>query len=312
MSGYPAAYCGTCSSPVRRSLSAPPAGRSTELHPVSLDRPYVRRPGGGSSRSMRRARVALDRPAPSLTHRGRAMQEDSELYVGLDASKLTISVAVAETGREGEVRFLGDIDSTPAAVERLVPKAPNRYRRLSFVYEAGPTGHGLQRQITALGHSCAVVAPSLVPKRPGERVKTNRRDALSLARLHRAGELTPVWVPDPSHEAMRELVRAREAAMEDLRAKRQHLQSFLLRHGRVFPGRGAWTRAHTRWLCELRFQHAARHLVLAEYRQAILDAEARLERLTEQVTELVPSWSMAPLVAAYQALRDRKSTRLNS
>ena len=102
---------------------------------------------------------------------------------------------------------------------------------------------------------------------------------------------------------MRELVRAREAAVEDLRSKRQHLQSFLLRHGRVFTGRGAWTKAHTRWLCELRFEHPAQHLVLAEYRRAILDAEARLERLTGQVAELVPSWSMAPVVAAYQALR---------
>ena len=148
-----------------------------------------------------------------------------------------------------------------------------------------------------------MVAPSLIPKRPGERVKTNRRDALALAKLHRAGELTPVWVPDPGHEAMRELVRAREAAMAELRRARQQLQSFLLRHGRVFTGRGAWTRAHTRWLCELRFEHPAQHLVLAEYRQAILDAETRLERLTRQVAELVPSWSMAPVIAAYQALR---------
>ena len=201
------------------------------------------------------------------------------------------------------MRFLGEIDSAPEAVERLVRKLAKRHRRLAFAYEAGPTGYGLQRQIAALGHDCAVVAPSPVPKRPGERVKTNRRDALTLAKLHRAGELTPVWVPDPGHEAMRELVRAREAAMEDLRAKRQHLQSFLLRHGRVFTGRGAWTKAHTRWLCELRFEHPAQHLVLAEYRQAIADAEARLECLTGQVAELVPSWSMAPVIAAYQALR---------
>ena len=231
------------------------------------------------------------------------MREDSEVYVGLDTSKLRISVALAEAGRDGEVRFLGEIDSTPAAVERLVRKLAKRHGRLAFAYEAGPTGYGLQRQIAALGHACAVVAPSLIPKRLGERVKTNRRDALTLAKLHRAGELTPVWVPDPGHEAMRELVRAREAAMEDLRAKRQHLQSLLLRHGRVFTGRGAWTRAHTRWLCELRFEHPAQHLVLAEYRQAIADAEMRLERLTGQVAELVPSWSMAPVVAAYQAMR---------
>jgi transposase len=178
-----------------------------------------------------------------------------------------------------------------------------RHGRLFFAYEAGPTGYGLQRQITALGHDCVVVAPSLIPKRPGERVKTNRRDALTLAKLHRAGELTPVWVPDPGHEAIREVVRARETAMEDLRAKRQHLQSFLLRHGRVFTGRSAWSRAHTRWLCELRFEHPAQYLVLAEYRQAIADAEERLQRLSKQVAELVPTWSMAPVIAAYQAMR---------
>ena len=231
------------------------------------------------------------------------MRDDGEAYVGLDTSKLKISVALAEAGRDGEVRFLGDIDSAPEAVERLVRKLAERHQRLSFAYEAGPTGYGLQRQIAALGHDCAVVAPSLIPKRPGERVKTNRRDALTLARLHRAGELTPVSVPDPAHEAIRELVRARETAMEDLRAKRRHLQSFLLRHGRVFTGRTARSRAHTRWLCELHFEHPAQHLVLAEYRQAIADAEKRLERLSEQVAEVVPSWSMAPVIAAYQAMR---------
>src|SRR5215212_1500871 len=231
------------------------------------------------------------------------MQQDRAVFVGLDTSKMKISVALAEDGRQGEVRFLGEIDSTPQAVRRLVTKLAGQYRRLLFCYEAGPTGYGLQRQISALGHDCAVIAPSLIPKRPGERVKTNRRDALTLARLHRADELTRIWVPDPGHEAVREVVRAREAAMEDLRAKRQHLQSFLLRHGRVYSGRSAWSRAHSRWLCDLRFEHPAQYLVLAEYRQAIADAEARLERLSEQVTELVPSWSMAPVVAAYQALR---------
>ena len=148
-----------------------------------------------------------------------------------------------------------------------------------------------------------MIAPSLIPKRPGERVKTNRRDALTLAKLHRAGELTAVWVPDPEHEAVRELVRAREAAMEDLRRTRQHLQSFLLRHGRVFTGRQAWTKAHTRWLCEQRFEHPAQYLVLAEYRQGIEAAGIRLQRLDKQVAEAVTSWSMAPVIAAYQALR---------
>src|SRR5918995_1544418 len=253
-------------------------------------RPYVRcRSGGGSSCAMRRTRVAPDGSAPSLTHRGRVMQQDSAVFVGLDASKLKISVALAEEGRQGEVRFLGDIDHTPEAVRRLVTKLAGQYRRRLFCSEAGPTGYGLQRQICALGPDCAVVAPSLIPKRPGERVKTNRRDALTLARLHRAGELTAIWVPDPGHEAVRELVRAREAAMEDLRAKRQHLQSFLLRHGRIFTGRKPWTRAHARWLAELAFEHPAQHLVRHEYRQAIEDAQARLERLTRQVTEVLSS-----------------------
>ena len=231
------------------------------------------------------------------------MQQDSRVFVGLDTSKMTISVAVADEGRHGEVRFLGDIDNTPEAVRRLVTKLAGKYRRPVFCYEAGPTGYGVHRQITALGHDCAVIAPSLIPKRPGERVKTNRRDAVTLARLHRAGELTRIWVPDPGHEAVRELVRAREAAMQDLRQKRQHLQAFLLRHGRLFPGRKPWTKAHARWLSELAFEHPAQHLVLQEYRHAIEDAEARLARLERQVTEVAAAWSMAPVVEAYQAMR---------
>jgi len=231
------------------------------------------------------------------------MPQKSKVFVGLDTSKLKISVALAEEGRQGEIRFLGEIDNTPEAVQRLVSKLAGRHSELLFCYEAGPTGYGLQRQISALGHECAVIAPSLIPKRPGERVKTNRRDALTLARLHRAGELTAIWVPDPGHEAVRELVRAREAAMEDLREKRQHLQSFLLRHGRTFSGRKPWTRAHARWLSELTFEHPAQYLVLREYRQAVEDAEARLDRLTQHVAEVVATWSMAPVVEAYQALR---------
>ena len=231
------------------------------------------------------------------------MQQDSAVFVGLDTSKKTISVAVAEEGRQGEVRFLGDIENTPEAVRRLVTRLAGKHRRLAFCYEAGPTGYGLQRQVSALGHDCAVVAPSLIPRRPGERVKTDRRDALTLARLHRAGELTRVWIPDPGHEAVRELVRAREAAMEELRRARQHLQSFLLRHGRVFGGRAPWTKAHGRLLGGQGFDHPAQQLVLAEYRQAVEDAGTRLERLTRQVAEAAASWSMAPLVEACQALR---------
>src|SRR5215207_4465569 len=174
---------------------------------------------------------------------------------------------MAEDGRQGEVRLLGDIEHAPEAVRRLVTKLASKYRRLLFCYEAGPTGYGLQRQICALGHDCAVIAPSLIPKRPGERVKTNRRDAVTLARLHRAGELTRIWVPDPGHAAVGELVRAREAAMAGLRTKRQHLESFLLRHGRIDAGSRPGTHVQARWLSNLSVEHPAQYLVLRENRQ---------------------------------------------
>jgi transposase len=154
------------------------------------------------------------------------MKQYNEAFVGIDTAKNRHAVAIADAGREGEIRYLGEIDSAPAAVERMIRKLADRYKRLHFCYEAGPTGYGLYRQVRALGHDCIVVAPSLVPKRPGERVKTNRRDAVTLARLLRAGDLTPVWVPDAVHEAVRDLVRARTAASQDLRRKRQQLLSF--------------------------------------------------------------------------------------
>jgi transposase len=143
----------------------------------------------------------------------------------------------------------------------------------------------------------------LIPKKSGERVKTNRRDAVTLARLFRAGELTSVWVPDTVHEAVRDLVRARETASQDLRRKRQQLLSFLLRHGRIFSGRQHWSRAHLRWLAQQKFDHPAQQIVFQDAVDAIDDAAARLRRLDEQVAAIVPSWSMAPVVEAYQAMR---------
>jgi transposase len=172
------------------------------------------------------------------------MKQYDEAFIGIDTAKNKHAVAIADAGREGEIRYLGEIDSAPATVGRIIRKLAGRYKRLHFCYEAGPTGYGLYRQVRALGHDCIVVAPSLVPKRPGERVKTNRRDAVALARLLRAGDLTTVWVPDAVHEAVRDLVRARAAASQDLRRKRQQLLSFLLRHGRIYNGRKHWTRAH--------------------------------------------------------------------
>ena len=224
-------------------------------------------------------------------------------FVGLDAHKETIAIGLAEGGRRGEVRHWGTIENRPEAVERMVGRLEKRHGELSFCYEAGPLGYGLHRQITGLGHDCQVVAPSLIPRRPGERVKTDRRDCLNLAKLHRAGELTAVWVPDAAHEAMRDLVRGRRQACEAQRRARQQAQGFLLRHGRVFSGRGAWTKAHRSWLARQRFVHPAQQIVLQEHREAIAEAEARLQRLERQIAELVPSWSLAPVVQAIQALR---------
>jgi transposase len=231
------------------------------------------------------------------------MGEYSEAFVAFDVSKMKHAVAIADGGRGGEVRFLGDISSSPGTVERLIGKLAGRYGKLHFCYEAGPTGYGLYRQIRALGHACLVIAPALIPKRPGERVKTNRRDAVTLARLHRAGELTGVWVPDAVHEAVRDLVRAREAAADDLRRKRQQLLSFLLRHGRIYSARGHWTLAHRRWLAKQAFEHAAQQIVFQEGIDAIADAAQRLRRLEQQLALIVPGWSMAPVVEAYQAMR---------
>jgi hypothetical protein len=142
------------------------------------------------------------------------MGEDSELFVAFDVAKKKHAVAIAEGGRRGEIRFVGEIENSPATSERM-KRLAGRYERLHVCFEAGPTGYELYRQIRALGHDCMVVAPALIPKRAGDRVKTNRRDAITLARLHRAGELTAVWVPDATHEAIRDLVRAREAAADD-------------------------------------------------------------------------------------------------
>jgi transposase len=172
----------------------------------------------------------------------------SEAFVAFDSAKLRNAVAIAEAGRGGEVGFFGEIENSGAATAKLVKKLAAKYQRLTFCYEAGPTGYGLYRQIKSLDHECIVVAPSLIPKRPGDKVKTNRRDAVSLAKLLRAGELSAVWVPDRPHEAMRDLIRAREAAVMDLRCKRQQVSAFLLRQGLHYPGKKTWTKTHISWL----------------------------------------------------------------
>jgi transposase len=224
-------------------------------------------------------------------------------YVGLDVHKERTVVAIAEGGLRGEVRDYGSIETTRRAIERLAAKLGGHGHRLSFCYEAGPCGYGIYRWLQELGHECIVVAPSLIPRRPGERVQTDRRDARKLARLHRAGELTAVWVPDAAHEAMRDLVRARDVAGRSLRRARQQLSGFLLRHGRSYGGGKTWTGKHRGWLATLRFEHAAQQIVLEDYIDAVQAAERRRTALTVQIEALLPSWSLAPLVQAEQALR---------
>jgi transposase len=148
-----------------------------------------------------------------------------------------------------------------------------------------------------------VVAPSLIPMKSGDRVKTDRRDAMMLAKLHRAGELTAIWISDATHEAIRDLGRARATAGRVLSKARQHLQGFLLRHDRIYRGARAWSQAYRRWLTTVRFEHTAQQIVLQDYIHAVEDAETRRDRLTGQIAEVLPSWSMAPVVAALQAMR---------
>ncbi len=232
------------------------------------------------------------------------MEQHTETFVGLDVAKARHAVAVAEDGRQGEVRYLGEIGADPESVRRLAAKLEKRHGgRLHFCYEAGPTGYGLYRQLTKLGHNCTVVAPSLIPRRPGDHVKTNRRDAQQLARLLRSGELTAVWVPDEAHEAMRDLVRSRDAAVADLRRKRQAISSMMLRQGRVFPGKKTWGATYRHWLEKQRFEHPAHGLVLQDMLLAVRHAEERLERIEATIVEFLPTWSLAPVVEALQALR---------
>lgn len=231
------------------------------------------------------------------------MGDHSEVFVGLDVAKSKNAVAIAEGGRKGEMRYFGEIDNTRDATQRLIAKLSKTYKKMTFCYEAGPTGYGLFRWITELWHECIVVAPSLIPMKAGDRVKTNRRDAENLAKLLRAGELTAVWVPDARHEAMRDLVRAREAGAQDLTRKRQQVTSFLIRHGRTYPRKKTWGATHSRWLTEQIFEHIEQRIAFEELAMAARQASERVARLEAAIAELVPKWSMAPLVEALQAMR---------
>ena len=228
-------------------------------------------------------------------------------YIGLDVHKETIAVGVAD-GAGGEPRYWGEIKNRPEAVRRLLARLEGPGLRLQFCYEAGPCGYGLYRQLVAAGHGCAVVAPGLIPRKPGQRVKTDRRDCLSLARLDRAGELTPVWVPDAAQEAMRDLSRAREDMKILDKQLRQRLNGFLLRHSRIYEGKRLWTQAYWRWLEQERFDSPYQQIVMEEYAAAVRAAQARTAGLEKQLHEAAEDWSLAEAARALTAMRGIKST----
>jgi len=232
-------------------------------------------------------------------------QDKHAAYIGLDVHKETIAVAVAEPGR-GEPIYRGEIANTPKKVERLIAKLSEAYDGgvLLFCYEAGPCGYGLYRQLIASGHDCQVVAPSQIPKKAAERIKTDRRDALKLARLLRSGDLTAVWVPDQEQERMRDLSRARDDLKAQERKARQQLNAFLLRHGHHWPkGKSRWTPAHENWLASLKMEDPWQQITLQTYIDAERAAGERVAQLTDQLMRALPEWSLAPVVDSLVALR---------
>jgi len=227
-------------------------------------------------------------------------------YVGLDTHKKTIAVAIADT-QGGKARYFGEIANTPNEIRKLVEKLCPDGEVISFCYEAGPCGYGIYRQITQLGHHCSVVAPSLIPTKPGERVKTDRRDSEKLSQLDRAGELTPVWVPDQEQEAMRDLTRAREDMKGLERTTKQRLSAFLLRYGRNYDaGKSRWTQAHYRWLEKVKFDLAIQQIVFQEYVDAVKQAEERVAGLEKEMEKALKTWILSPVVEALMALRGIK------
>ena len=227
-------------------------------------------------------------------------------HVGLDVDSEKLAVAVAEP--DGEVRSLGAIPYSADAVRRLV-RSLGPARRLRVCYEAGPHGYGLYWTLTKMGVHCDVIAPTLIPVRPGDRVKTNRRDALKLARCYRAGDLTAVWVPDASHEALRDLVRAREAAKKDQLRAKHRLGKFLLRRGlRAANGVRNWTWKHLAWVKALRFEQAPQEAAFLDYLHEVEHSAERVKRLEAAIDQAIGAApeQMRALVAGLQALRGIK------
>jgi len=231
------------------------------------------------------------------------MDQSRILYVGLDVHKDSIDIAVAEAARDAAVRHLATVAGGTLAVTKALRRLISAGHELHVVYEAGPCGFALARHFAALGWRCDVVAPSSIPRPSGERVKTDRRDAMKLARLARVGELTAVRVPDSADEAIRDLVRGREDAVREQRNARHRLKALLLRNGIAYSGRSSWTAAHLRWLATVALPHTAQQIVFQEYLHAVSEASARITRHEQALRDALATWTLAPVVASLQALR---------
>lgn len=229
------------------------------------------------------------------------MEEISKTFVGLDVHKDSIVIGLAQPGRDSG-RMLGKIAHDINKLLKMLAKvgAPEQ---LHIVYEAGPTGYGLQRALQAKGYQCDVIAPSKMPRRPGDRVKTDGRDCVQLAECSRAGQLRKVWVPDVQDEAIRDLARGREDAVNSRTKVRQQLKAFLLRHGVRYGGKTSWTKAYWRWLASLSFEAQASQTAFTEYWLAVQAAEERLQRLTQALQSSIGGWRFEPVVTALQVLR---------
>ncbi|EFC9729322.1 IS110 family transposase [Escherichia coli] len=228
--------------------------------------------------------------------------ENIAAYIGLDVHKETLAVAIAAPERLGEVRYYGTINNEAQAVRRLFQKLQGLYGNILSCYEAGPCGFGLYHQLTAMNIKFQVIAPSRIPKSPTDRIKNDHRDAISLARLLRAGELTPVWIPDLTHEAMRDLIRARAAAKRDSRVARQRILSMLLRTDKRYAGKH-WTGKHRTWLANQSFSQPSQQIAFQHYCQSLEQIEDRILQLDQEISRLLPGWSLCNLVCQLQALK---------
>jgi transposase len=231
------------------------------------------------------------------------MAQSTPLFVGLDVHKDSIAVAHATGGRPDPPVFVGAIGSRQADIDQLIRRLRSKASALTFAYEAGPCGYGLYRYLTGQGLPCQVVAPSLIPKKPGDKVKTDRRDAVELARLLRSGDLTAVYVPSVEDEAIRDLCRARDAARVTGKDAKLRLKAFLLRLGHHYVGRATWNEAHRRYLAKVVCPTPAQQVVFQESVRAVDEQVDRLQRLEAELVERTPGWRLAPVVEALQALR---------